>query len=169
MSKLVKASTEVAAASAFAAAVKVAVDGAALARPALERCPACGNTNMRDAQAQFVGACSPTCAKALGVSDEVLHASGRVPSLAACGAKSPGIITRGERAICMRLVDHEGSHVGTIKGGGEVTWADDALTQCKKCWGVGSVSVPGELVDAVCNACGGTGNEERIGPDGRRT
>jgi hypothetical protein len=44
-----------------------------------------------------------------------------------------------------------------------------ASAQCKKCWGVGSVSVPGELVDDVCNACGGTGNEERIGPDGRRT
>ena len=50
-----------------------------LAFPVLPRCPACGNTNMNDPQAQFVGACSPRCAKALGVPDEVLQASGSVP------------------------------------------------------------------------------------------
>lgn len=149
-------------------------------KPALERCPNCGSTNMRDAQAQFVGACSARCAKALGIPEEVMRASGRVPpsqlgvvernapdsrpacrkcggcgtvsvpgeladttchacygtgiddvvnnmlagtdlsagvkrdvvQIVECGAESPPLTDKGDRAVCSRLVGHDGSHGG---------------------------------------------------------
>lgn len=162
MSKLVKNTVEITPTVAFVDAIERSIEADELGIPALERCPACGSDKMRDAQAQFVGACSPGCAKALGVSGAVMKMSGSMPP--------EQLANIGPHDLCARCKHTRENHC-LMHAESHCLMADCEYkcksfeNPCTKCGGCGSVSVPGELADATCNACKGTGINDLTSED----